>query len=541
MWLRDARAWVKYVGEMCGGKRDRNSSFMVTPKCGKFFPAVFIPVGSLYSPTHFDGYILALSSIFMGQKTSRESVRSVNSSKGIDQSGALVTIRGFVSLSPAPGASDDSETLLEEKQVQIRIDRDPSQLSVGWLYEQAESEFRRQGVALRMVGLKSLGGPSTEAKDMWLLDKSRTLGILRPREQLEAIFAVDELSHEKEGSSKMSLADFEIIKLVGEGASCAVMQARKKDTGKLYAIKMMAKERILTNHKRMERALMERQVLVKTKHPFIIQMHAAFQTRTHLFFVLEFCAGGELFFHMMKRNRFDESTAKFYFCEVLLGLEYLHSRNILYRDLKPENILLDLDGHIRLTDFGLSKEETSGAGEGPKFTSFVGTAGYLSPEMIKREGHGKPLDFYCLGCLLYVMLTGSLPYYQGNWDEMFAKRVTGDYLTFPPWVPEQARDMVNKLLDKNPQTRLGSRRGAREVKEHSWVRNMDWEKLFRKKITPPIDPGKNMVNFSPEFTEKPVPKVAGNPGPDDKAKPQNFAGWSFLVEPTNPTPNASQT
>ena len=403
----------------------------------------------------------------MGAKSSKEgSVRSVKSTKSSEQSGTFVTIRGFIFPRLSADSSDDSEIPPEEKQVQIRIDRDPNQLNVGWLYEQAESEFRRQGVVLRMVGLKSLGPQSTEAKDMWLLDKARSLAILKPREQLEAIFAVDEISSEKEGQAKMCLADFEVIKVVGEGASCSVMQVRKKDTGKLYAIKMMNKERILTNHKRMERALMERQVLVKTKHPFIIQMYAAFQTRTHLFFVLEFCAGGELFFHMMKRNRFDESTAKFYFCEVLLGLEYLHSRNILYRDLKPENILLDLDGHIRLTDFGLSKEEPPSTGTGvaaAEFTSFVGTAGYLSPEMIKREGHGKPLDFYCLGCLLYVMLTGSLPYYQGNWDEMFAKRVTGDYLTFPPWVPEQARDMCNKLLDKNPQTRLGSRRGAREV------------------------------------------------------------------------------
>jgi serine/threonine protein kinase len=486
----------------------------------------------------------------MGAKNSREVSKGGKAVKAPEQSGTFVTIRGFISLPGEIGNVDELDASLEEKQVQIRLDREPSHLTVGWLYEQAESEFRRQGVALRMVGLKSLG-QSTEAKDMWLLDKSRTLAILRPREQLEAIFAVDEISAEKEGLTKMSLADFEIIKLVGEGASCSVMQARKKDTGKLYAIKMMAKERILTNHKRMERALMERQVLVKTKHPFIIQMYAAFQTRTHLFFVLEFCAGGELFFHMMKRNRFDESTARFYFCEVLLGLEYLHSRNILYRDLKPENILLDLDGHIRLTDFGLSKEEApvgDASSEAPKFTSFVGTAGYLSPEMIKREGHGKPLDFYCLGCLLYVMLTGSLPYYQGNWDEMFAKRVTGDYLTFPPWVPEQARDMCNKLLDKNPQTRLGSRKGAREVKEHPWVRDMDWEKLFRKKIIPPIDPGKNLVNFSPEFTEKPVPKVAAVPttkndsASSDKTKSQNFAGWSFLVEPQAAvTPNQSQT
>ena len=470
----------------------------------------------------------------MGAKGSKTPFRGHREGKSVDSNGAYVTIKGFITLPRKAGAPDDSETRVEEKQVQVKLDRDPGQLTVSWLYEQAGLEFRRQGVEGRLVGLKSLM-TSSEAKDMWLLDTSRSLTCLRPKEELEAIFAVDEIdSSDKDPNGKVSLADFEVIKLVGEGASCSVMQVRKKDTGKLYAIKMMSKDRILTNHKRMERALMERQVLVKTKHPFVIQMYWAFQTKTHLFFVLEFCAGGELFFHMMKRNRFDESTAKFYFAEVLLGLEYLHSRNILYRDLKPENVLLDLDGHIRLTDFGLSKEESSSSAEKTeKFTSFVGTAGYLSPEMIKREGHGKPLDFYCLGCLLYVMLTGSLPYYQGNWDEMFAKRVTGDYLSFPPWVPEQARNMCNRLLEKSPQTRLGSKKGAREVKEHPWVRDMDWEKLFRKKITPPIDPSKNGINFSPEFTEKAVPRVdiIASTNSNNNKNSQQFAGWSYIEAP----------
>jgi len=490
----------------------------------------------------------------MGAKGSKDGSKR-GAARSADSTGTFVVIKGFLTLPRPDALADEAETPVEERRVQIRIDQDPSVLTVGWLYEQTEMEFRRQGVVLQLVGLKSLNTSSSEAKDMWLLDKSRPLTCLRPREQLEAIFAVDEIHSTAAGTSgedklKVSMADFEIIKVVGEGASCSVMQVRKKDTGKLYAIKMMNKDRILTNHKRMERALMERQVLVKTKHPFIIQMYWAFQTRTHLFFVLEFCAGGELFFHMMKRNRFDESTAKFYFCEVLLGLEYLHSRNILYRDLKPENILLDVDGHIRLTDFGLSKEEpqigtNSTITPDNKFTSFVGTAGYLSPEMIKREGHGKPLDFYCLGCLLYVMLTGSLPYYQGNWDEMFAKRVSGEHLSYPPWVPENARDMCNKLLEKNPQTRLGSRRGAREVKEHEWVRDMEWEKLFRKKITPPIDPTKNLVNFSPEFTEKPIPKAAtvaapppASGAPGEARNSQNFAGWSF-AETLQPAANNS--
>ncbi|CAE8636221.1 unnamed protein product, partial [Polarella glacialis] len=128
--------------------------------------------------------------------------------------------------------------------------------------------------------------------------------------------------------------------------------------------------------------------------------------------VLDFCGGGELFFHMLQRGRFEECDAMFYFCEILLGVEYLHSQQVLYRDLKPENCLLDDDGHIRLTDFGLSKDNLT---QSALFTSFVGTAGYLSPEMVARQGHGYPLDYYCLGCLLYCLLTGSLPHYEGDY------------------------------------------------------------------------------------------------------------------------------
>ncbi|KAF4672500.1 hypothetical protein FOL46_008893 [Perkinsus olseni] len=440
-----------------------------------------------------------------------------------------VNIHGFLKY-------DEQGEGLDERVVTIEFPKPAADLSCGWLVDQAHERFRELGAPGHLVGLKEFGDKADqEAKDSWLMDFKRPLTCLKPNEDLEAIFSVDELGASSY-ASKATLTDFEFLKVIGDGASCSVILVRRRDNGKLYAVKMMTKERILSNNKRMERAMMERKVLAKARHPFIVTMYWAFQTRSHLYFVLEFCAGGELFYHMMQRGHFDESTAKFYFCEVLLGLEYLHSQNVLYRDLKPENVLLDLDGHVRLTDFGLSKE--SKADPASQLTSFVGTAGYLSPEMIKREGHGKPLDFYCLGCLLYVMLTGSLPHFQGNWDEMFARRVTGESLTYPPWVSAPARDMCDRLLEADPKTRLGSKKGAREIKEHPWVRDMDWEKLFRKQIKPPIDPSKTKKNFSPEFTEKPVEAVKaramkGAAVAAPKVKEGAFQGWSYVEGPPN--------
>eukprot|EP00439_Symbiodinium_sp_Y106_P072890 s277_g13.t1 len=163
-----------------------------------------------------------------------------------------------------------------------------------------------------------------------------------------------------------------------------------------------------------------------------------------------------------------EADGKFYFCEILLGLEYLHAQNVLYRDLKPENCLLDDEGHIRLTDFGLSKDITfccflgctlsDNLTNSAVFTSFVGTAGYLSPEMVARQGHGLPLDYYCLGCLLYCLLTGSLPHYEGDYKESFLgfypamiqKRVKGDPVQFPPWVHQDAQELLSGLLQPDP-------------------------------------------------------------------------------------------
>ena len=426
-----------------------------------------------------------------------------------------VKITGFfVSHSLTPPSASTTASEYTSVTVTVVLPEDLEGIDCAWLMDAARLEFAKVDISTRLVGLlatSSSNGGSRDASAAWMVDPSRKLDSMDLTCEFEAVFICDKLSVGTNSGkpTKIGASDFEFIRLLGEGATCKVFQVRRKKTGKVYAVKVLSKERLLGNHKKVEQALTERQVLVEVRHPVIVQLHWTFQTRSSLYFVLEFCSGGELFYHLSKRGRFNEASAKFYFAEVLLGLEYLHNRNILYRDLKLENILLDEEGHVRLTDFGVSKV-TQNDGKEVKFNSVVGTREYFSPEMIKREGHGKPYDFYCLGCVLYIMLTGSLPYFQGNWNEMYQKRVNGGVLQFPRGVPRLAMEICARLLDREPKTRIGSLGGAEEVRQHPWLADMNWELLYSKQMQPPIDPRKTVDNFDPLFTEKAFsPQVAG--------------------------------
>lgn len=261
---------------------------------------------------------------------------------------------------------------------------------------------------------------------------------------------------------------FDQIKMIGKGGFSKVTEVRKRDTGQLYAVKTMSKDFVLGEDK-VNQILTERNIMINAHHPFIIQLHSAFQTACELNLVLDFCPGGELFFHLHKQGRFNEKQAKFYFAEILLGLEYLHGQDIVYRDLKPENVLLDIDGHIKITDFGLSKEHMN---KRQRTYSYCGSPEYMCPEMLKKAGHGRGVDFYSLGSLLYEMLTGLPPFYDQDKQKMHWS-IQNEEVDVPNYVSFRARDLLIKLLDKNPEKRLGSQRGAEEVKSHLWLDKVD--------------------------------------------------------------------
>ncbi|KAH7491168.1 hypothetical protein KRP22_011313 [Phytophthora ramorum] len=314
-----------------------------------------------------------------------------------------------------------------------------------------------------------------------------------------------QLQEKKKRSEKVTLEDFVMIKVIGKGSFGKVLLVRKRDTGLIYAMKVLRKENIIKRNQ-VEHTRTERHVLGYVRHPFIVGLNYAFQTSEKLYFVLDYCAGGELFFHLGKVQRFPEHRARFYAAEITLAIEYVHNLDVIYRDLKPENVLLDENGHIRLTDFGLSKEgiqdDFSGA------NSFCGTPEYLAPEILNRSGHGRAVDWWSLGALLYEMLTGLPPFYCRDRDRLFEKIRKGD-LSFPKYLSPNAKDLLKKLLERDPTQRLGTGpTDAGEIKNHPFFAEIKWDALATGQLPPPWRPtfsgALDTSQFDREFTDMPV-------------------------------------
>ncbi|VEN59683.1 unnamed protein product, partial [Callosobruchus maculatus] len=209
------------------------------------------------------------------------------------------------------------------------------------------------------------------------------------------------------GQEKTGPQDFELRKVLGKGGYGKVFQVKKitgKDANTVFAMKVLRKASIVRNQKDTAHTKAERNILEEVKHPFIVDLIYAFQTGGKLYLILEYLSGGELFMHLEREGIFLEDTACFYLSEIILALEHLHGQGIIYRDLKPENILLDAQGHVKLTDFGLCKEHIK---EGVLTHTFCGTIEYMAPEILTRHGHGKEVDWWSLGALMYDMLTGA--------------------------------------------------------------------------------------------------------------------------------------
>ena len=210
-------------------------------------------------------------------------------------------------------------------------------------------------------------------------------------------------SQADEETPRVGPEDFMPLKMLGSGSFGEVYLVREIRSGDLFAMKVLTKAKIFGNNL-VRYAKTERDVLSYTKHPFIVGLNYAFQTETKLFLILDFCPGGDLGRVLQREGRLTEERARKYLCEVLLAIEALHKRDIIFRDLKPDNVVIDTDGHACLTDFGLSKEGVFDPSRGAK--SFCGSVAYLAPEMIRKAGHGKSVDWYLLGVILYEMIVG---------------------------------------------------------------------------------------------------------------------------------------
>ncbi|KAJ1906068.1 serine/threonine protein kinase, AGC [Coemansia sp. IMI 209127] len=306
---------------------------------------------------------------------------------------------------------------------------------------------------------------------------------------------------------------FTKIKLLGKGDVGKVYLVRQKDSGKLYAMKVLSKAEMIKRNK-IKRVLAEQEILATANFPFIVTLYHTFQSDERLYFCMDYCIGGEFFRVLQSRpgKCLPEEDAKFYAAEVTCALEYLHLSGFIYRDLKPENILLHETGHIMLTDFDLSKQsdppgtpgvlknssffyslpsiDTRSCTAGLRTNSFVGTEEYIAPEVIKGVGHSSAVDWWTLGILIFEMLFGSTPFKGSNRNATFRNILKSDILFLQPpthqVISANCKALIRRLLTKNDKKRLGSRAGAADIKQHTWFKNITWALLRNR--TPPILP-----------------------------------------------------
>eukprot|EP00300_Choanocystis_sp_HF-7_P030227 c39009_g1_i1.p1 GENE.c39009_g1_i1~~c39009_g1_i1.p1 ORF type:complete len:476 (-),score=150.64 c39009_g1_i1:177-1604(-) len=377
--------------------------------------------------------------------------------------------------------------------------------------------------------------PHSKARQDWIDAISKTIaclggeGMFEDLEESGQSLANEDIAIPT-SKSKVGLADFELKAVLGKGSFGKVMLVCKRDTQQVYAMKVLRKEAIIAGNQ-IDHTKAERSILQEVNHPFIVNLHFAFQTEGKLYLILDYVRGGELFFQLKREGLFSEERVRLYTAEIVLALEHLHSKNIVYRDLKPENLLLDEDGHVMLTDFGLSKEAVTRK-NGAR--TFCGTPEYLAPEILKGVGHGKAVDWWSLGTLVYEMLTGLPPFYSQNRKVMFERILTAD-LTFPSHINADAQDLLIGLLNRDPDKRLGSGPGdGEELRNHPFFAALNWEQVYSRGYTPAYKPEIKSVldisNFDPEYTELPVEDSLVSASALKDAAKANFEGFTFVAQ-----------
>ncbi|KAJ9607291.1 cAMP-dependent protein kinase catalytic subunit [Cladophialophora chaetospira] len=302
----------------------------------------------------------------------------------------------------------------------------------------------------------------------------------------------------RQTKGKYTLTDFAIQRTLGTGSFGRVHLVQSKHNQRFYAIKVLKKAQVV-KMKQIEHTNDERKMLQRVKHPFLITLWGTFQDSKNLYMVMDFIEGGELFSLLRKSQRFPNPVAKFYAAEVCLALEYLHAQDIIYRDLKPENLLLDRHGHVKITDFGFAKEV-------PDITwTLCGTPDYLAPEVVASKGYNKSVDWWSLGILIFEMLCGFTPFWDGGSPVKIYENILKGRVKYPPYIHADAQDLLVQLITNDLTKRLGNLHGGpADIKNHPWFAEVTWERLVKKDIDAPyVPPVKGGAGDASQFDKYP--------------------------------------
>ncbi|XP_017083530.1 RAC serine/threonine-protein kinase [Drosophila eugracilis] len=376
-----------------------------------------------------------------------------------------------------------------------------------------ESELERQqwteairNVSSRLVDVGEVAMSPSVQTDMTDVDMAGIAEV-----ELSEQFSVQGTTCNSSGVKKVTLENFEFLKVLGKGTFGKVILCREKATAKLFAIKILKKEVIIQKDE-VAHTLTESRVLKTTNHPFLISLKYSFQTNDRLCFVMQYVNGGELFWHLSHERIFTEDRTRFYGAEIISALGYLHSQGIIYRDLKLENLLLDKDGHIKVADFGLCKEDIT---YGRTTKTFCGTPEYLAPEVLDDNDYGQAVDWWGTGVVMYEMICGRLPFYNRDHDVLFTL-ILVEEVKFPRNITDEAKNLLAGLLAKDPKKRLGGGKDdVKEIQAHPFFASINWTDLVLKKIPPPFKPqvtsDTDTRYFDKEFTGESVELTPPDP------------------------------
>ncbi|XP_059394072.1 protein kinase C delta type-like [Carassius carassius] len=326
-------------------------------------------------------------------------------------------------------------------------------------------------------------------------------------------------------TSRVSVNNFVFHKVLGKGSFGKVILAELKGRGEYFAVKALKKDVVLMDDD-VECTMVEKRVLALAwENPFLTHLYCTFQSKEHLFFVMEYLNGGDLMFHIQDKGRFDLYRTTFYAAEIICGLQYLHSKGIIYRDLKLDNVMLDKDGHIKIADFGMCKENMLGEN---RATTFCGTPDYIAPEILLGQKYSFSVDWWSFGVLLYEMLIGQSPFQGDDEDELF-ESIRMDVPHYPRWITKEAKDLLEKLFERDSTRRLGV---VGNIRGHAFFKTINWLALEKREVSPPFKPKvkspSDCSNFDREFLSEKPRLSQSDKNLIDSMDQSAFAGFSFI-------------